>query len=168
MPTLLSWHAGKLADRFGSRWLLMLAATAGALGMLVSYVIPGLPALFVTSVMYGLLSALSTAPVQNLVGLQGGPQDRAKNFSNLSLIFSFGSFCRPAAGRIFDRSRRPGCCVPKSGAAITGAGRNARCLGRHPAQWNTRLKTHGKCPSITFRIRALAGAGHQQSCDDGR
>jgi hypothetical protein len=32
--------------------------------MLVSYVIPGLPALFATSVMYGLLSALFAAPVQ--------------------------------------------------------------------------------------------------------
>jgi predicted MFS family arabinose efflux permease len=45
--------------------------------------------------MYGLLSALSAAPVQNLVGLQGGPQDRAKNFSTLSLIFSFGGFAGP-------------------------------------------------------------------------
>jgi MFS family permease len=95
MPTVLSWYSGKLADRFGSRWLLMLAATAGALGMLMSYVMPGLNALFVTSAMYGLLSALSAAPVQNLVGLQGSPQDRAKNFSNLSLIYSFGSFAGP-------------------------------------------------------------------------
>jgi MFS family permease len=95
MPSLLSWYVGQLADRFGSRWLLMLAATAGALGMLIPYVMPGLPALFITSVMYGLLSALSAAPVQNLVGLQGGPQDRAKNFSNLSLIFSFGGFAGP-------------------------------------------------------------------------
>ena len=95
LPTLLSWHVGRFADRFGSRWLLMLGTAAGALGMLVSYVIPGLPALFVTSVMYGLLSALSAAPLQNLVGLQSGPQDSAKNFSNLSLVVSFAGFAGP-------------------------------------------------------------------------
>jgi MFS family permease len=95
LPTLLSWHVGRLTDRFGARWLLMVGAAAGALGMLVSYVKPGLPALFVTSVMYGVLSAFYGAPVQNLVGLQSAPQDRAKNFSNLSLIFSFTAFAGP-------------------------------------------------------------------------
>jgi hypothetical protein len=38
LPTLLSWHVGRLSDRFGARWLLMVGAAAGALGMLVSYV----------------------------------------------------------------------------------------------------------------------------------
>jgi MFS family permease len=95
LPTLLSWHVGRLADRFGSRWLLMVGTAAGSLGMLVSYIIPGLPALFVTSVMYGLLFALFAAPMQNLVGLQSEPEDSAKNFSNLSLIFSFTAFAGP-------------------------------------------------------------------------
>jgi MFS family permease len=103
LPTLLSWHVGRFADRFGSRWLLMLCTAAGALGMLVSYVIPGIPALFVTSVMYGLLTALSAAPLQNLVGLQSGPQDSAKNFSNLSLVFSLTGLAGPLlAGFSFD------------------------------------------------------------------
>jgi MFS family permease len=103
LPTLLSWHVGRFSDRFGARWLLMLAAAAGALGMLVSYAIPGLPALFVTSVMYGLLSAFSGPPLQNLVGLQSGQQDRAKNYSNLSLLTSFASFAGPLlAGFMID------------------------------------------------------------------
>jgi MFS family permease len=95
LPTLLSWHVGRFSDRFGSRWLLMIGAVAGALGMLVSYVIPGLPALFVTSVMYGLMVALFMSPQQNLVGLLSGPQDRTKNFSNLSLLASFAGFAGP-------------------------------------------------------------------------
>jgi MFS family permease len=113
LPTLLSWHAGRFADRFGSRWPLMLGATAGVLGMLVSYFIPGLPALFVTSFMFGLLTAGTAAPMQNLVGLQSGPQDSAKNFSNLSLIFSFGSFAGPLL----------------AGFSIDHAGPGAACLG---------------------------------------
>jgi MFS family permease len=95
LPTLLSWHVGRISDRFGSRWLLMVAAVAGAMGMLVSYVIPGLPALFVTAGMYGLLIALFASPLQNLIGLLSRPQDRAKNFSNLSLVGSFSGFGGP-------------------------------------------------------------------------
>ena len=95
LPTLLSWHAGRFSDRFGSRWLITVGAAAGALGMLVCYAIPGIPALFVTSVMYGLLTALTAAPLQNLVGLQSGPRDSTRNFSNLSLIFSSAGFAGP-------------------------------------------------------------------------
>jgi predicted MFS family arabinose efflux permease len=63
--------------------------------MLVSYIIPGLPILFVTSVMCGLLFTVATTPLQNLVGLQSGPQDSGKNFSNLSLVVSFTSSSGP-------------------------------------------------------------------------
>ena len=95
LPTLLSWHVGRFSDRFGSRWLLMVGAVAGAMGMLVSYVKPGLPALFVTAVMYGLLTAFFAPPLQNIIGLLSRPQDRAKNFSNLSLVGSFAGFVGP-------------------------------------------------------------------------
>jgi MFS family permease len=95
LPTLLSWNVGRFSDRFGSRWLIMVGAVAGALGMLVSYIIPGLPALFVTSVMYGLLHALYGAPLQNLVGLQSQAQGRAKNYSNFTLVVSFSGFISP-------------------------------------------------------------------------
>ena len=95
LPTLLSWHVGRFSDRFGSRWLLMVGALIGALGMLISYVTPGIPALFVTSIMYSLLSAFVGTPVQNLVGLQSEQQNRAKNFSNLSLVVSVAGFAGP-------------------------------------------------------------------------
>jgi MFS family permease len=112
LPTLLSWHVGRFSDHFGSRWLLMLGTAAGILGMLVSYVIPGLPALFVTSVMYGLLSALVGAPLQNLVGLQSGQQDRAKNYSNFSLVVSFSSFAGPLlAGFSIDQAGPDVACL---------------------------------------------------------
>jgi MFS family permease len=105
LPTLLSWHVGRFSDRFGSRWLLLLCTVAGTLGMLISYIIPGLPSLFVTSVMYGLLFALSISPLQNLVGLLSGPEDNAKNFSNFSLVVSFSGFAGPLlAGFSFDQA----------------------------------------------------------------
>ena len=105
LPTLLSWQVGRFSDRFGSRWLLMLCTAAGTLGMLVSYIIPGLPSLFVTSVMYGLLFALSISPLQNLVGLLSGPEDSAKHFNNFSLVVSFSGFAGPLlAGFLFDHA----------------------------------------------------------------
>ena len=44
-PMLLSWRAGKLADRFGSRWPLLFGALGGACGMLVPYAVPAMPGL---------------------------------------------------------------------------------------------------------------------------
>jgi MFS family permease len=112
VPTLLSWHVGRFADRFGARWPMMLCTVAGALGMLVPYAIPGLPSLFVTAMMYGLLSALSATPVQNLVGLLSKPQDRAKNYSNFGLVVSFATFAGPLmAGFTFDHAGPDMACL---------------------------------------------------------
>jgi predicted MFS family arabinose efflux permease len=46
------------------------------------------------------------------VGIQSGPHDSAKNFSNLSLIFSFGSFAGPLlAGFSLDHTGPAGACL---------------------------------------------------------
>jgi MFS family permease len=95
LPALFSWNVGRFADRFGSRWPLLFCSVAGVLGMIAPYAIPGLPSLFVASFMYGSMSALAASPLQNLVGLLSGPEDSAKNFSNLSLIVSFAGFAGP-------------------------------------------------------------------------
>ncbi len=112
LPTLLSWRIGRINDRFGSRWLLMIATAAGFLGTLTTYVIPSLPALCITSVFYGLGAALYASPLQNLVGLLSKPEDRAKNFSNYSLVFSFTSFAGPlVAGFSFDHTTPDTVCL---------------------------------------------------------
>jgi MFS family permease len=112
LPTLLSWQVGKYSDRFGFRWLFMIATAAGILGMLTIYVIPGVPALFVAAVMYGLMNALCASPFQNLVGLQSSAQDRAKNFTNFSLVFSISSFIGPLlAGFSIDHVEPSVVCV---------------------------------------------------------
>src|SRR5687768_13710835 len=49
LPLLLSVPAGKVADRFGSRWLLIWAALAGGLVMLAPYFQPGLSAIFIAA-----------------------------------------------------------------------------------------------------------------------
>src|SRR5436190_7597809 len=53
-PAMLSWKAGRLADRFGSRWLLVAGALGGGLGILIPSFFPGLAAIFVAAAMNGI------------------------------------------------------------------------------------------------------------------
>lgn len=59
-PAMLSWQAGKLADRFGSRWLLMAGTLGGGVGILIPYFYSGLPAIFVAAA-YSAVSAIPLA-----------------------------------------------------------------------------------------------------------
>src|SRR5687767_12120982 len=54
LPMLLSVPAGKLADRYGARRLLMFVGAAGALGLLAPYFFPGLSAIFVAAALAGM------------------------------------------------------------------------------------------------------------------
>ena len=94
-PAVLSWPAGKLADRFGSRWLLMVGALGGGLGMLIPYFFAGLPAIFVAAATNGLSLAIYNVSLQNVVGLLSTPQNRTQSFSNYSLTNSVGSLAGP-------------------------------------------------------------------------
>ncbi|MEI7673723.1 MAG: MFS transporter, partial [Deltaproteobacteria bacterium] len=69
LPMLLSWQVGRLSDRFGSRWLLMLGAVGGASGLLAPYFAPGLSAIYIAAVMNGFSTAFCGVSIQNLVGL---------------------------------------------------------------------------------------------------
>jgi MFS family permease len=94
-PAVLSWPVGKLADRFGSRWLLMLGAFGGGIGMLIPYFVPGMTALFIAAATNGLSLAIYNVSLQNVVGLLSTPQNRTQSFSNYSLTNSVGNFVGP-------------------------------------------------------------------------
>lgn len=94
-PMSLSWLSGRLSDRFGSRWLLMFGSVGTALGMLVPYFFSGLPAVFIAGAMNGLSLTFFTVSTQNLVGLLSAPDQRAKNYSNYSLVGSVTTFIGP-------------------------------------------------------------------------
>jgi MFS family permease len=94
-PMLLSLLAGRFADRFGSRWPLIIGATGGACGMLAPYLAPGMPALFVAAAMNGFSFTFVNVALQNLVGLLSEPHQQARNFSNFSLALAVASFVGP-------------------------------------------------------------------------
>ena len=94
-PMLFAWIAGRLADRFGSRSLLMFSAVGSSCGMLVPFLVPGLPTLYVAAAMLGLTSSFYAVSVQNLVGVLGKQGEHAKGFSNFSMVAAFASFIGP-------------------------------------------------------------------------
>lgn len=111
-PMLLAVAAGKLADCFGSRWLIVCGVVGGGLGMLLPYFARGLPAIFAAAILMGLSTAICGVSLQNLAGLLSKPHDRAKNFSNYSLVGSTTNFIGPLiAGFSIEHSGHPAACL---------------------------------------------------------
>ncbi len=112
LPGLLAWAAGRLDDRFGSRWLLTLGAIGSSCGLLVPFLIHTLPALFVAAAMLGLGFSLYTVSVQKLVGVLGKPEEHARQFSNFSLVAALSGFVGPLiSGFAIDYLGFAGACL---------------------------------------------------------
>ena len=112
LPMFLSWRVGRLSDEFGPRWLLVFGAFSGASGLFLPFFWPHLPALYIAAAMNGLAIAFLNVSLQNLVGLFSTAQDRAKNFSNYSLMNSVASFLGPLfAGFSIDHGGYAATCL---------------------------------------------------------
>lgn len=94
-PLLLAWPVGVWADRIGSRGLLLFGMTVGTLAMTLPYFVPKLQALYAAGVLVGLSFVFCSVLVHNLVGLLSKPEERARNFSNSSLIGSASNILGP-------------------------------------------------------------------------
>jgi MFS family permease len=95
LPLLLSWPVGRWSDRAGARWLLLLGCLSGACAMLIPYIARNLASLYVAGVLVGLGFSFYNVLLQNLVGLLSRPAERAKNFSNASLVGATSNFAGP-------------------------------------------------------------------------
>jgi MFS family permease len=85
-PVLLSVYAGKLSDRFGFRRPMLFGASGLAIGLLLPFLVPTLPTLFVSAALVGLCYIFYTVAVQHLIGSIGEGVARTRNYS----IFSLG------------------------------------------------------------------------------
>ena len=118
-PALLSWHAGKLADRFGSRWLLVIGAVGGGLGILIPFFWPGMTAIFIAAAANGLSLSIYNVSLQNVVGLLSTPQNRTQSFSNYSLTNSVGALAGPLiAGFSIEHLGHQNSCIPLALVAL--------------------------------------------------
>jgi MFS family permease len=109
LPMLFSMPAGKLADRYGSRALLLFCFVGSGVGLLVPWLFPGITAMFVASALIGLALAM-VVPLQNLIGLISTPETRARNFANFSLGMGIANLLGPLTAGFF---------VDLAGPAIT-------------------------------------------------
>ena len=118
-PALLSWHAGKLADRFGSRWLLVIGAVGGGLGILIPFFWPGMTAIFIAAAANGVSLSIYNVSLQNVVGLLSTPQNRTQSFSNYSLTNSVGALAGPLiAGFSIEHLGHQNSCIPLALVAL--------------------------------------------------
>ena len=95
IPILFSWASGRWADRFGSRWLLLIGVIGSATGMLLPYYAPSLATVFVAGLLSGLSMTFCNVSLQNLVGVLSAPENRARNFGNYTLAGSSAAFIGP-------------------------------------------------------------------------
>lgn len=94
-PLLLSWPIGSLADRVGPRRLLLAGAIAGTVALALPFFVREVGALYIAAALSGLSIAFYHVTLQNLVGTLSAPDQRARNFSNFSLVGATTSFVGP-------------------------------------------------------------------------
>jgi MFS family permease len=94
-PLLASWPVGRYADRVGARWPLLIGAGCGGVAMLIPYFVRELAALYVAATLLGIAFTLFNVLLPNAVGLLSKPEERARNFSNASLVGATTLFAGP-------------------------------------------------------------------------
>jgi MFS family permease len=111
-PFLFSWPIGALSDRVKPRWPLLFGAIGGAVGMSLPFFVHAMWVLYVAAALSGLALAILHVLAQNLVGLMSKPAERARNFSNFSMIGASTNFVGPlVAGLAIDHTSNATACL---------------------------------------------------------
>ena len=111
-PMLLSYQIGKLTDRFGTRWLLLIGISGSAMGLLVPYFVHSIASLFIAAVLNGVAFAFFNVSLQNTVGLLSTEQTRVRNYANFTLVVAVAQFIGPLlVGFSIDHSGHVTSCI---------------------------------------------------------
>jgi predicted MFS family arabinose efflux permease len=95
--------AGRMCDRYGTRPPMLLGAVLLVTGLTLPYLWPQLATLLVSAVVAGGAFVFYNAAVQYFTGAYGPREQRAANFSTLSLGYSISGFIGPlTAGYAID------------------------------------------------------------------
>lgn len=95
-PLLLAVVAGRISDRMGVRYPILLGALAMSAGLVLPAARGGLSTLFLCPALIGLGQIFFHVSIHNAVGSIGGPADRARNFSIFALGASIATFIGPS------------------------------------------------------------------------
>jgi MFS family permease len=167
-PLLLSWPIGVLADRIGARRLLTAGAVTGTGAMLLPYFIGQLSAFYAAAALVGLSIAFYHVTLQNLIGTLSAPEQRARNFSNFSVVGAITSFVGPLIGGVsIDLAGHSTAClniVAISALALVLLAAGSRLLPK-PAP-KVAATAAGEMPSDTGAWRMLAASAMVQQGTD--
>jgi predicted MFS family arabinose efflux permease len=97
-PLLLAVYSGRLSDRLGPRRPMIAGTAVLACGLLLPYLWPRLPALYLSAILIGIGFIFYNVSAQNAAGALGKPADRTRNFSTLALGYSGGHMLGPLIG----------------------------------------------------------------------
>ena len=97
-PLLLAVYSGRVSDRFGARRPMIAGTAILACGLILPYLWPVLPALYVSAVLIGIGFIFYNVSAQNLAGALGPLEERTRNFSTLGLGYSGGHMVGPLLG----------------------------------------------------------------------
>jgi MFS family permease len=95
LPLLFGVYSGRLVDTIGMRVPMLIGAVFTMLAMLCGYMWQQLASLFATAALMGAAFVFYNVSIQNLAGSYGRPEDRAHNFSLLTIGYSLSSFVGP-------------------------------------------------------------------------
>ncbi len=102
-PLLLAVYAGRASDRYGARVPLGAGMAVMSVGICVPFVVPSLPALFVSAVITGLGFIFVQVSGQALTGSLGTGEARTRNFNIYVLAVATADFTGPVvAGLLID------------------------------------------------------------------
>ena len=111
-PLLISWPIGRYGDRVGSRRLILIGALFGLGSMSIPFFVREVAALAAAGTLLGVSFAIYNVLLQNVVGIVSLPEERARNFSNASLIGATSALSGPMlAGLAVDHAGAPTACL---------------------------------------------------------
>ena len=144
-PLLLSWPIGALSDRVG--------AVTGTAALLLPYSVREVGAFYAAAALCGLSIAFYHVTLQNLVGVLSKPEQRARNFSNFSLVGALTSFVGPLiAGISIDH-------IGHAAAALVIVGISAAAFVVLPIGWRHLPKPKPAAPKAAAAENMPADPG---------
>lgn len=94
-PLMLAVYAGRITDRIGP-FAPMAGGTLGLSGgLLVPWLWPGLPALYVSAALLGGAYVFFHVSIQQFVGASSTPENRTHTFATYSMYIAFATFLGP-------------------------------------------------------------------------
>ena len=94
-PAVLALPAGRMTDRLGYKMPILFGTGGVCVALLLPFVWPSMATLYFTASLIGLAFMTLQLGTQTLAGAIAKPEDRARNFSMLSLGFACANFGGP-------------------------------------------------------------------------